>query len=87
MKTTEQIIKSNKYKLDILKKWSWLEDKALKMMTQKVLDVTQGNIIDGIVYYNHKLTNLQCGKLEGYSNCLMEIDYMINEEKVGMCNG
>jgi hypothetical protein len=85
--TTTQIIKSNKYKLDIAKRWGWLEGKALELFIAEVLNITQGNIIDGIIYYNGKLNNLQCGKITGFANCLSQIDYMINEERTGIYNG
>ena len=68
------------YKTDIKKYWNWLEGNSLELFTNYLLTISQGVLIDGLVYYKKKLTHRQQGKITGYADCLMNIDYMINED-------
>lgn len=68
------------YKTDIKKHWDQLRGKALELFTEYLLRISQGSLIDGVVYYKKKLTKMQQGKITGYANCLSHVDYMINEE-------
>lgn len=68
------------FKTDIKKHWDWLDKKALELFIDYLLGISQGTLIDSVVYYRKKLTKMQQGKITGYADCLRHIDYMINED-------
>ena len=73
-------LKNMPYKMNINKKWNWLEGKALELFIEYFITISQGIFDDGIIYHKKKLTHKQQGRITGYADCLMGIDYMINEE-------
>lgn len=71
-----------KYSTDIKKHWSWMDGKCLELFKLYVIEISKGiESSENIISYNKKLTHRQQGKITGYASCLLEVNYMINEDE------
>ncbi len=63
------------FKTDIAKRWPQLEGEELILFVDYFKGVVCGNYINGVVYYYHKMTYKQQGRVLGFAECLQKIEY------------